>query len=122
VAAVTRSRQGRRDERFLRNFGSIQYVEATRASRCIFCRGTNRVMTAHILRARGMGGAGGSVRDTGPCCFLCDLVWGQGSGQSPTRLAFLAGHRMTWEELEARIAAHHAKHGHLYEQEVLDGW
>jgi hypothetical protein len=114
---VKKRRPDRKAIAFVRGFGSVAFVDATRREPCIFCgQQSDTVRTAHLLQARGFGGCGGDVTGTGPACHPCDDAWGQGSGPSPTRERFLETRGMTWDELVRRIAEHHAKHGHLYRE------
>lgn len=91
---------------FRRNFGSITYVEATRHAPCIFCgERSGTVRTAHLLHSRG---AGGDVTTTGPVCFDCDTGWAAGPE------TWLQRRRMSMDELERRVRAHHQRYQHLY--------
>ena len=96
IRPVNRARAAKR---FARNFNRDEYVAWTNEHCCLFCgRHDETIRCAHILHSRG---AGGDWRVTGPACADCDGCW-EGKG----RHTFLRSRRLTWAEVEYRVAAH----------------
>ena len=59
-------------EKFARNFGSKERVEFAKTRTCYCCRKRRAVVNAHVVHARGMGGAGGTFLDVTALCEVCD--------------------------------------------------
>lgn len=80
---------------FLRNFHSVRRVNWIRSLACAFCGSRYLVRNAHMTSR----GAGGDYTRILPLCQNCDERWTLG------RKTFLAVLGLSWEDVEAKLAA-----------------